>query len=135
MQSGAFQFASSGASSHVGVLSAEIIKIGRGSIGRLEPTFDPVEPDLNAVQPPEHRGDVAMDAGFKGSHARLEGCHSRVQITHHIAHHVDQIVELVIQPAQSAVGQVIETVCHGVSEVTCNERPGGATDRGVFGAE
>jgi hypothetical protein len=33
----------------------------------LEPTLDPVEPDLDAVQPPEHYGDVAMDAGFEGN--------------------------------------------------------------------
>ena len=110
------------ASSRAGVLSAEIIKIGRGSVLELEPTLDPVEPELDAVQPPEHYGDVAMDAGFEGSHARLQGCQSRAQI----AHHVDQIVELAIQPAQSAVGQVIGTICHGCLRLACgwNEQLG-----------
>src|SRR5580704_16549813 len=47
------------ASSRAGVLSAEIIKIRARE--RLGAALDPVEPDLDAVQPPEHYGDVAMD--------------------------------------------------------------------------
>jgi hypothetical protein len=79
--------------------------------------LDPVEPDLDAVLPPENHSDVTMDAGFEGSHASLESCHAHLEGCHlrtQIAHHLNQIVELAIQPAQSTVGQIIGTVAMGI---------------------